>query len=164
MVRTVAKIICAVLFFTGAGCSEQTPQVQQEAPAPVRDVESSPPPQVQKVVVPETVAGMWKSVRLAVRDQHTGLEDIYSVDVGGSFLLPEEQLRITIDTFLPAFVMEGRKITSASNRPTNPAALIIIREADQEVYRGWLFGLYPDTHAYQHQRYNFTLIGYKPTG
>ncbi|MDF1581424.1 MAG: DUF2155 domain-containing protein [Desulfuromonadales bacterium] len=39
-----------------------------------------------------------------------------------------------------------------------------MRETENEVYSGWLFGLYPDTHAYQHPRYNFTLIGYKPAG
>ena len=165
MVRIVLTVFGMALLIIGAGCSEQSPETQQQvAPAPIKAVEPAPVQQVLKVVVPDTVAGMWKSVRLAVRDQHTGLEDFYSVDVGGSFLLPEEQLRVTIDTFLPAFVMDGRKITSASNQPTNPAVMIVIREADKEVYSGWLFGLYPDTHAYQHPRYNFTLIGYKPAG
>jgi hypothetical protein len=107
---------------------------------------------------------MWKSVRIAVHDQQSGLEDIYSVDIGGSFLLPEEQLRVTIETFLPAFVADGRQITSVSNRTTNPAVRIVLRKQDKIVYNGWLFSLYPDTHAYQYQRYNFTLIGYRPAG
>ncbi len=164
MLRTVATIFCTALLFIGAGCSEQSPPAQQNVSAPVQAVEQTPVQQVLQVVVPDTVTKMWKSVRLAVRDQQTGLEDFYTVDVGGSFLLPAEQLRVTVDTFLPAFVMDGRQITSASNRPTNPAALLVIRQADNEVYSGWLFGLYPDTHAYQHPRYNFTLIGYKPAG
>ncbi len=162
MVRILSTILCTILLFFAVGCSEQKPQ--QEEPAPVKAMAHAPVRQVLKVVVPESVEGMWQSVKVAVRDQQTGIEDIYSVDIGGSFLLPEEKLRVTVEIFLPAFVMDGKQITSASNRTTNPAVWIVIHEKEKEIYNGWLFGLYPDTHAYQHPRYNFSLLGYKPAG
>ena len=162
MVRILSTILCTILLSFGVGCSEQEPQ--QEAHAPMLTMEHAPVPRVLKIVVPENVEGMWQSVKVAVRDLQTGTEDIYSVDIGGSFLLPEEKIRITVETFLPAFVVDGKQITSASNRTTNPAISIVIREEEKEIYHGWLFGLYPDTHAYQHPRYNFTLLGYRPAG
>jgi hypothetical protein len=67
-----------------------------------------------------------------------------------------------VETFLPAFIMDDARMTSSSNKATNPAARIVIEEEGKLIYRGWLFGLYPDTHAFQHPRYNFTLLGYQP--
>ncbi len=163
MRRTFLAILGGLLLVFGAGCSEQPPQpkVQPAADAPqVR----TPVPQVLEVVIPENVQGKWKLVKIAVRDQQTGVEDIYSVDIGGSFKLPDSNLKVRVENFLPAFIMDGQRMTSASNKTTNPAVLIIIHENDQEIYRGWLFGLYPDTHAFQHPRYNFTLLGYQPAG
>ena len=153
-----------MLLLFASACSEEKPHPQQQVPTAVPEMVHAPVPQVLKVVVPDDVAGKWSSVRVAVRDQQTGAEDIFSVDIGGSFVLSEEQLRITVEAFLPAFVMDGKQITSTSNQTTNPAVRIVIHQAEKELYRGWLFGLYPDTHTYQHPRYNFTLLDFTPAG
>ena len=33
-----------------------------------------------------------------------------------------------------------------------------------EIFKGWLFSLYPTTHAMEHPRYSFTLVGFVPAG
>ncbi len=159
MIRAFSVLLFISLFALVVGCSEQEVQPKAEIivdkPAPVA--------LLAKIIVPKEVAGQWRLVRIAVRDQLTGVEDIYAVDIGGGFQLPDSTLRVTVETFLPAFIMDGKRITSASNQATNPAARIIIEDAGKEIYQGWLFGLYPDTHAFQHPRYNFTLLGYEPS-
>ena len=162
MVRILSTIICMALLFIGLGCREQQQGQPEAESAPVKEIVHAPAPQVLEIVVPGAVEGMWESVKLAVRDRQNGNEDIFSVDIGGSFLLPEEKLRVTVETFLPAFIMDGKKITSGSNQATNPAVRITIQQEESAIFDGWLFGLYPDTHAFQHPRYNFTLLSYKP--
>ncbi len=161
MFRTVSALFILLLACL-TGCSEDAPP--PATPALVERPVAAPTPQVLEIVVPEDVAGKWQSVKIAVRDQQTGAEEIYSVDIGGSFLLPSSKLKVTVKNFLPAFIMDDARMTSASNQATNPAVRIVIEENGKEIYRGWLFGLYPDTHAFQHPRYNFTLLGYKPAG
>jgi hypothetical protein len=58
--------------------------------------------------------------------------------------------------------MQGTTLTSQSNEPKNPAAQIRVSEGGKEIFKGWLFALYPTTHAFQHPRYGFTLKGYVP--
>jgi hypothetical protein len=60
--------------------------------------------------------------------------------------------------------MDGTTLTSQSNEPKNPAAQVLIMEGGKEVFKGWLFMLYPTTHAFQHPRYGFTVVGFVPVG
>jgi len=76
--------------------------------------------------------------------------------------LADTGLLLRVKNFLPAFIMDGTTMTSASNETKNPAAQIVITEGEKEVYRGWLFSLYPGTHAFQHPRYSFTLVDFVP--
>jgi hypothetical protein len=58
--------------------------------------------------------------------------------------------------------MDGTTLTSQSNEPKNPAAQVRIYENNAEIFKGWLFSLYPTTHALQHPRYGFTLVDFIP--
>jgi len=63
---------------------------------------------------------------------------------------------------LPAFKMDGGQITSTSaDQTTNPAAKIIVTENGQEVFKGWLFELYPTVHPFNHPKYTLSLAGYE---
>ena len=152
------------LFLVAAfGCGKQEEQVTpaaREVAAPVQSVEK---PQA-RVVVPDEVQGKWKAVKIAVLDKETNKEEIYSVDIGSEFTIPSSGLILKVKNFLPAFIMDGTTMTSASNETKNPAAQIIITEGEREIFRGWLFSLYPGTHAFQHPRYSFTLVDFVAAG
>jgi hypothetical protein len=69
-----------------------------------------------------------------------------------------------VDDFLPALQVKDNEITSASNEPSNPAALVTIRDGDKETFRGWLFGKFPDMQPFEHQTYRITLVEGIPKG
>ena len=119
-------------------------------------------PQTSRVLIPDNVRGQWKSVRIKVLDKSTLTEETYTIDLGYEFTVAKSKIKVKVDSFLPAFVMQGKVITSASNELRNPAARIVVSEGDQEIYKGWLFGRFPDTHSFQHERFGFSLIDYIP--
>jgi hypothetical protein len=147
------KVLSLVALFAVAGCNE--PGKIQPAAAKPQPVKA---PSV--VVVPESVKGKWKAVEIAVADKVAQRQKEYRIDIGSEFKLPGSNLTLKVETFLPHFIMEGTTLTSASNEPNNPAAQLRITEGGKEIFKGWLFTLYPTTHAFQHPQYGFTLIGY----
>ena len=114
------------------------------------------------VVVPDSVKGKWKAVKIAITNKETNRETVYTVPVGSDMAIAGTNLSIRVETFLPHFMMEGTTLTSQSNEPKNPAAQIRIMEGGKEIFKGWLFSLYPTTHAFQHPKYGFTLIDFVP--
>ena len=112
------------------------------------------------VAVPPDVRKTWKAVKISVIDKTTNKEMIIPIDIGSSVEIKGTGLTITVDNFLPHFVMEGTTLTSQSNEPKNPAAQVRISENGKEVFKGWLFTLYPTTHAFQHPKYGFGLVDY----
>ena len=151
--RLLALALLGLLVVAG-GCKhpEEQPQVK-----PAKVVKK-----VHRVVVPASVKGHWKAVKIAVFDKETRKQVVHTVDIGSSFDVGDSKLRVKVEDFLPAFLMDGKTMTSVSNATSNPAALISISEDGKELFRGWLFSLYPATHAFQHPRYNFTLIDFIP--
>ena len=116
------------------------------------------------VKVPEIVTGKWKAVKIAVQDKSQNKETVYSIDVGGQLALPDSNLTLKVESFLPHLIMEGATLTSQTNEPKNPAAQIKIFEDGKEVFKGWLFTLYPTTHAFQNPKYSFALVDFVPAG
>ncbi len=115
-----------------------------------------------RVVVPPEVQGKWRAVKIAVNDKESGEEKFFTVDIGGEFTIAGSGISLKVKNFLPHFVMDGTTMTSASDQTANPAVQIVINEGGKEVYRGWLFSLYPSTHAFQHPRYSFSLVDFIP--
>ncbi|MHB1400101.1 MAG: DUF2155 domain-containing protein [Trichloromonadaceae bacterium] len=116
-----------------------------------------------RVVVPETVSERWKAVKISVSDRETRQDEIYTVDIGHEFQLAESKVTMKVASFLPAFVMAGSTMTSASANPENPAVEVVVKEDGVEVFRGWLFSLYPEARAIQHPRFTFALVDFVPT-
>ncbi|WP_183353708.1 DUF2155 domain-containing protein [Geomonas silvestris] len=138
-----------------AGCNEKerkSSKVAQQQPARASSV----------VVVPDSVKGKWKAVKVAVADKNAKQQNVYELELGKDFKLPDSDLTLTVENFLPNFVMEGTTLTSISNELKNPAAQLVIHEGKKEIFKGWLFTLYPTTHAFQHPQYGFTLVDYVP--
>jgi hypothetical protein len=114
------------------------------------------------VVDPPVSKGKWRAVVVGVTDKQTGKETAYEVPIGSQASISNSGITISVETFLPDFTMQGTLLTSKSNEPKNPAAKIRVFEGDKEIFKGWLFALYPTTHSFQHPRYGFTLKNYIP--
>jgi hypothetical protein len=152
--------IVSILFLSLLALSGCTSQEEKEpAPEPVK---KTVPKAQTVVVIPESVQGMWKAVKISVQDKEKASEEIYTVDIGYAFDLDNSNLRLQVVNFLPHFVMDGKTLTSVGNDTKNPAVQIVITENGTEIFNGWLFSLYPNTHAFQHARYSFSLADFLP--
>lgn len=160
------KIVCGgllvALVFGGllvSGCKKKQQQMQPQG-------QMGQPAMPQKVetvlVVPEGVKGKWKAVKINVTDKTTNKSQIITIEIGKEVQIPNSDLKIFVETFLPAFKMEGGTITSTSvDQTTNPAVKLKVTEKGEEVFKGWLFELYPQVHPFNHPKYALTLAGYE---
>ncbi len=146
----VTGLIAISLLAVGCSKTEEEPVVK-----PVKKSSS-------RVLVPDDVRGQWKAVRIKVFDKSNSQEETYTIDLGYEFTIAKSDVKIRVENFLPTFVMQGRIMTSDSNDLRNPAAQIVVSEADQEIYKGWLFSRFPGTHTFQHERFSFSLVDFIP--
>jgi hypothetical protein len=111
------------------------------------------------VRVPESVKGKWQGVRLQVEQKDgKGRPAIYTVKLGGSLDIPDTGLRVQVAEFLPALQVKDNEVTSSSNEPSNPAALIKVSEGEREAFRGWLFSKFPEMQPFEHPKVKITLL------
>ena len=150
-------LVLGVISLSLGGCDKQE-EIQEPSPQVLPEKKQT------RVIVPQEIEGRWKAVKIAVQDKENNQQSVYTVDIGNHFAVGDSELVLKVETFLPYFQMDGMTLTSVSNDPRNPAAQIIISDNGQEVFRGWLFSKYPNTHAFQHPRYSFSLVGFIPAG
>jgi len=156
--KTVMLVLMALLLVTGCKKKEEPKSVEAVSPPPHGAKKES------VIVEPASVKGKWKAVKIAVTDKSTNKEAVYTVAIGTQFSIPDTDLAVNVESFLPHFTMSGAVMTSQSNEPKNPAARVRVYEGGKEIFKGWLFSLYPTTHAIQHPRFGFTLVGFIPAG
>ncbi|HTX52395.1 MAG TPA: DUF2155 domain-containing protein [Candidatus Baltobacteraceae bacterium] len=108
--------------------------------------------------VPDAVKGKWQAVKLQVAPKEGGAPQVFTVKLGGDAEVPGSGLTVHATEFLPALQVVGDGVTSASNEPVNPAALVAISEGGKEIFRGWLFGKFPDMQPFEHPKYRITLL------
>jgi hypothetical protein len=113
-----------------------------------------------KVVIPESQKGKYKAIKVTLIDTATKKETPFVVALGVDFALPGTGLTLHVDNVLPHFGMGDGVITSSSDKMTNPAAQVRVSEGGKEVWKGWLFSLYPDTHAFAHDKYTLKLVDF----
>jgi hypothetical protein len=112
-----------------------------------------------RLVVPPEVAKAYSAIRVTWKDSGSGKEGALDVPLGGSARVPDSELEVRSDVFLPAFTMAAEEITSKGLEPTNPAARITVREKGSEIFSGWIFTNFPDVHPFQHPRFSLKLAG-----
>ncbi len=108
--------------------------------------------------VPDAVKGKWQAVKLEVVPKAGGTAQVLTVKLGADAPVPGSDLSVHATEFLPALQVVADGVTSASNDPINPAALVAISEGGKEIFRGWLFGKFPDMQPFEHPKYRITLI------
>jgi hypothetical protein len=144
------------------GCDKQEGRIPSGLAVEQQPVQHRKPE--ARVIIPESVKDKWKAVQIAILDKQTSREDLHIVPLDTEFVVPGSGLTLRVSNFLPAFIMEGTILTSVSNEPKNPAVQVEISEQGKKVFQGWLFSLYPGTHAFHHPRYSFMLVDFFPAG
>jgi hypothetical protein len=163
MVRKLVLLISSGLicvFALLSGCSRKdAPKKPQHDATPAKDAVIR---KQTEVSVPDSVKGKWKSVKLSIMDKELNKEGFVVIELGKTMKVNGTNLVIKVENFLPHFIMDGTTLTSSTNSPKNPAVQVHITENGKDVFKGWLFTLYPNTHASQHARYGFGLVDFTP--
>lgn len=150
------------LFVPVAICLFAACQERKEPPPAIRPTVAHQSTKEKTVVVPPEVASRWKAVKIAVIDKSLATENVYIVPIGGSSSIPSSNLVITVEAFLPTFIIEGASMTSSSNDLNNPGVKVRITDNNSLIYKGWLFSNFPNTHAFMHPKFSFTVVGAIP--
>jgi len=79
------------------------------------------------------------------------------VELGKTLQIPNSKLTVEVMEFLPDMKIENSTFTSATNEPNNPAVHVIVKEEGKEIFKGWLFSLFPTIHPFKHDQIGMTL-------
>ena len=157
MVWLCRVLVVSSLLGAVAGCGKKEEQKAEIVPQNGHGVRKE-----STVVVPPSVKGQWKAVKIEVSDKDRNNKIVIAVPVGSQVTVPGSSMILKVDTFLPHFTMDGTTLTSQSNEPKNPAAQIRVIEDGKEIYKGWLFSRFPNTHKFEHPKYGFILVDFVP--
>jgi len=167
MKKQVLAVVCglSLLMATGA-CKkkeEKPPMPQTGMPGQQQGVPPGQQVMMPKgqtsVVVPDAVKGKWKAVVLVVTDKKANKPQEFTVTLGSDLMIPNSNLKIAVNDFLPDFKMDGLTITSSSNEVNNPAVGVKVFENDKEIFKGWLYEKFPTIHPFEHPGYSIALKG-----
>ena len=162
--RLVCVLVVSSLSFFYAGCkkAEEKSQLPSEHPSVAKGMQQSwiqTPGKDRPVIIPEATRKSWSAVKILAYDKILKSGTEYTVTIGSILVLPNSTITIKVLAFVPDFVMNGKKITTASNIPKNPAAQVFIQEAGRDSWQGWLFSKYPDIHSFPHKQFDLRLVG-----
>ena len=165
MKRITAAVLVAGLLVSFAGCKkkEEKPQLPPGHPSTETGMPPAGMPDMpkvdRKVIVSKEVAAKWKAVKLTVEDKKAKTSKENTINVGSSMTVPGTKIKLTVVAFLPDFKMGDKDITSASDKPNNPAAQILIQEPGKQDQKVWLYSMHPGIHPFQHDQIGLTLNG-----
>jgi hypothetical protein len=171
MKKLLAVILISGLVFSFAGCKkkEEKPQLPPGHPSmqggmppagmPAAGMPADTPKIDRTIAVPKEVAAKWSAVKLAVEDKVAKNTKEYTVAVGSELAVPNTNVKVKVLAFLPEFKMGDKEITTASDKPNNPAVQVAVTEPGKQEWKGWLYSKFPDVHPYPHEKLAITLVG-----
>ena len=163
--KVVIIIVVLVLAVSFGACKkkEEKPQLPpghpgMESGMPPAGMQSMPKVE-RTVVVPQDVKARWKAVKIAITDKATKGSKEYTIAVGSDLAVPKTNIKIKVLAFLPDFRMGDKEITSASDKPNNPAVQVVVEEPGKPEWKGWLYSMHPDIHPFEHEKIAILLMG-----
>ena len=110
------------------------------------------------IAIDPEIIDSWSGVRIRVTERETGEEQNFEIQIGAADLLGDTGLVLSVESFIPDFIMDEDGITNRSAETDNPAARVIISEDGVADYEGWLFAKMSEIHPYPHARYEVLLV------
>lgn len=107
--------------------------------------------------IPAEVLATWKSIELSLTGKGIPTRTT-RVAVGGALKLAND-LVLRVVAYVPAFRSDSGTVTSASNKPENPAVLLQLLEKDKLVAEGWIFQNLSDFNTFSSDRIKVQLLG-----
>jgi hypothetical protein len=165
MKKAVVVLMAAVVALSFAGCKkkEEQPQLPPGHPSMEGGMPPAGMPDMpkvdRKVVVSKEVAAKWKAVKINVENKAAKSTKEYTIAVGGAQAIDGTNVTLKVLAYLPDFRMGEKDITSASDKPNNPAAQILVQEKGKPEQKAWLFQMNPGIHPFQHEKIGLTLGG-----
>jgi len=156
-------LACLSVFVMVIGCQQKeanSPMPQAAPPTAPRQAMPTDIPPISgtaPTVIPDSLKGKWRAVKLLVEDKKTTQSKEYVVNLGEELTIPSSTLVVKVEEFLPDLKIEETKFTTASNQLKNPAVHVKIMDNGKEIFNGWLFQLFPAVHPFQHEQYSITL-------
>jgi hypothetical protein len=161
--KIVAVSVVFVLAVSFGACKkkEEKPALPPGHPSmeggmpPMQDM-----PKVDRtVVVPKEVKAKYGAVKLTIEDKTAKTTKEFTVAIGSELAVPNSKMKVKVLAFLPDFRMGEKDITSASDKPNNPAAQIVVQEPGKEEWKGFIYSMHPGIHPFQHEKIGITLMG-----
>jgi hypothetical protein len=174
MLKKIVSIVAVVvLAFSFGACKkkEEKPQLPaghppMEGGTPPAGMPPAGMPNMQnvpkvdrKVVVSKDVQAKWKAIKVAVENKAAKTTKEYTVNVGSELAIPDTKIKVKVNAFLPDFKMTDKEIYSASDKPNQPAAQVMVTDSGKEVFNNWLFAMQPGIHPFQHDAIGLVLLG-----
>ena len=117
----------------------------------------------REIVVPSEVRDKWNAVKLLVRNKKDEeLGGVHTLSLGSSFVPRGSDLKVTVGSFLPNFVMDKKTYTSRGNELLNPAVRLTVEESGKIIYKGWSFKRFPSMYEFEHQLVSIELLSAIP--
>ncbi len=117
----------------------------------------------REIVMPKSVEGKWKAVKILVRDKSDEERNtMQMVELGSTFQLGDSGITVSASEFFPNFVLDQSRYTSLDNTLGNPAIHLVITDNGKEIYNSWTFAKYPGLYAFEHKRYSLQLMDFIP--
>ncbi len=110
------------------------------------------------VVVPANQKGKWIAIKFVATNLANKKETTLQAALGGDVAIPGSSLSLHVENILADFTMGDGVITSKSDSLGNPAAQVILSQDGKQIWKGWLFSKFPDTHAFSHEQVSLKLV------
>lgn len=113
--------------------------------------------------IPADVQAKWKTVELSVAGKDIAPHKL-RIAIGGEMGVGKSGLTLRVVAYVPAFQSDAGVVTSASNKPDNPAALIQLVDKARVLNEGWVFQKLPDFNTFPNDRLNIQLLAAQTIG
>jgi hypothetical protein len=169
MLKKIVAVLVVLVFAVSFGACKKK-EVKPTMPSGQPGVEGGMPPAgmpnaqnmpkvERKVVASKEVTAKWKAVKLAVENKKAKTIKEYTLNVGSKMDIPNTKMTVQVLSFLPDFKMSDKEFYSASDKPNQPAAQVVVIENGKEIWSNWLFSMQPGVHPFQHENVGIVLLG-----